>query len=307
MGRIPQTPRRRRLTPEELEARGQLRLLVECPARAGARPALQALKRPFWTENKARLIERYLYYFVLVTRHGTYIDGFAGPQDSTHPDNWAAKRVLESDPKWLRHFLLCELKPRPYVLLQRLRDEQPPIGRGKSKRTIDLFQGDFNERVNEILSSPHITEKEATFCLVDQRSFECHWATIETIARHKRTGPKVELFYFLAAGWFGRAFRAIKNRAILERWWGRDDWIELANLSDRDRALLVCDRFQDGLGYRYAAPFPIFSRQRGSRIMYFMVHASDHDEAPKLMTRAYNRAIYPKESAEQLQLLLREL
>jgi len=35
---------------------------------------------PIWTENKARLISRYLYGFVLVARHGTYIDGFAAPQ-----------------------------------------------------------------------------------------------------------------------------------------------------------------------------------------------------------------------------------
>ena len=34
-----------------------------------------------WTENKASLIARYLYYFVLVTKHGTYVDGFAGPHN----------------------------------------------------------------------------------------------------------------------------------------------------------------------------------------------------------------------------------
>src|ERR1700730_5630268 len=51
--------------------------------------------RPLWTENKARLIERYLYYFVLITKHRTYIDGFAGPQHS--PENWAARLVLETE------------------------------------------------------------------------------------------------------------------------------------------------------------------------------------------------------------------
>ncbi len=45
---------------------------------------LRALERPLWTHNKAKLIERYLYYFVLVTKHGTYIDGFSGPQS---PEN----------------------------------------------------------------------------------------------------------------------------------------------------------------------------------------------------------------------------
>lgn len=47
---------------------------------------LRPLRNPIWTENKARLIERYLYYFVLITKHGTYIDGFAGPQYADRPD-----------------------------------------------------------------------------------------------------------------------------------------------------------------------------------------------------------------------------
>jgi hypothetical protein len=67
-------------------------------------------RHPIWTENKAKLIERYLYYFVLITKHGVYIDGFAGPQ-SDKPDSWAAKLVLESKQTFLRRFLLCELSP----------------------------------------------------------------------------------------------------------------------------------------------------------------------------------------------------
>jgi hypothetical protein len=44
-----------------------------------------------WTAHKARFIERYLYYFVQVTKHGTYIDGFAGPQQPDDADMWTAK------------------------------------------------------------------------------------------------------------------------------------------------------------------------------------------------------------------------
>ena len=58
------------------------------------------LKYPLWTEHKAKLIARYLYYFVMITKHGTYIDGFAGPQND-EPDMWAAKLVIESQPRWL--------------------------------------------------------------------------------------------------------------------------------------------------------------------------------------------------------------
>jgi len=78
-----------------------------------------------------RLVERYLFYFVQITHHGSYIDGFAGPQRLTTPENWCAKRVIESEPKWLRHFFLCELKPESFGALEKLRDEQQPIGKGK--------------------------------------------------------------------------------------------------------------------------------------------------------------------------------
>jgi hypothetical protein len=36
--------------------------------------------------------------------------------------------------------------------------------------------------------------------------------------------------------------------------------------------------------------------------MYYMIHASDHPEAPKLMRRAYESAVKPKDQAEQLEL-----
>src|SRR5579862_7358355 len=66
-------------------------------------------RNPIWTECKAKLIERYLFYFVQITFHGTYIDGFAGAQETEKPEMWAAKLVIESQPRWLRNFYLFEL------------------------------------------------------------------------------------------------------------------------------------------------------------------------------------------------------
>ncbi len=78
--------------------------LFDLPPIETPEPKISRLRQPVWTENKAKFIERYLYYFVLITKHGTYIDGFAGPQRPGNPEMWAAKLVLESEPKWLRHF-----------------------------------------------------------------------------------------------------------------------------------------------------------------------------------------------------------
>ncbi len=255
--------------------------------------------RPIWTENKAKLIERYLYYFVLVTKHGTYIDGFAGPQYPRKLDAWAARLVLESEPRWLRHFHLCEINQRKFVALGKLRDQQPSPQKGEPKRSIKLYNRDFNRAVADIL--PSISEREATFCLIDQHTFECQWTTVEQLARHKR-GQKIELFYFLAAWWFGRAFRSIRDRAQLRRWWGRDDFEKIGNLSSWERAELVCERMRNELRYRHAVPWAIYSKAQGGHIAYHMIHASDHDDAPGLMSRAYRKAVDRKEPPEQFML-----
>ena len=56
-------------------------------------------RNPIWTESKAKLIERYLFYFVQITYHGTYIDAFAGPQEPEKHEMWSAKLVIESKPR----------------------------------------------------------------------------------------------------------------------------------------------------------------------------------------------------------------
>ena len=98
----------RRKKPEQNETLLGLGDLSAC-AVTDAEPKIKRIRRPIWTEHKAKLIERYLYFFVLVTRHGNYIDGFAGPQEPEKPDMWAAKLVLESEPRWLKRFFLFDL------------------------------------------------------------------------------------------------------------------------------------------------------------------------------------------------------
>lgn len=61
---------------------------------------------------------------------------------------------------------------------------------------------------------------------------------------------------------------------------------------------MISERFQKELGYKFVAPWPIFERKGGGRVMYYMIHATDHEEAPKL-NRAYCRAVDPKETPEQ--------
>jgi hypothetical protein len=70
------------------------------------------------------------------------------------------------------------------------------------------------------------------------------------------------------------------------------------------RAQFVCERFRSTLKYKHVYPFPIYeTKDKGGRIMYYMIHPSDHDEAAVLMNRAYGKALDIKETDEQLELL----
>jgi len=276
--------------------------LFEFPAIPQFTVHLPPLRDPIWTENKAKLIERYLYYFVLVTRHGIYVDGFAGPQKPSKPETWAARLVLESEPKWLRKFFLYDAKPKKVRLLEKLKEDQPPACNNEPTRTVEVIRADFNTGVHKLLASGKIGEREATFCLLDQQTFECHWSTLQALARHKQGEFKIELFYFLPSAWLDRAMAAQRDHTVLNAWWGSSDWQRVRNMREWDRALLFCERLKQELGYKSVLPWSIYQRRHGGRVMYRMIHATDHPHAPNLMFRAYRQAVTPKERPERLQL-----
>lgn len=252
-----------------------------------------AIDTPLWTRNKALFIARYLKTFTFVTKHGTYIDGFAGPQhEESRENSWAAKLVLGNEPFWLRKFHLFDVESSQIQHLKELRkshyDKHPELA---TKREIEVYHGDCNESIPSFLKSNPIGDREATFCLLDQRSTECSWDTVKHVAEHKaRPGVnKIEIFYFLAQGWIDRTIRSWKNdieeRCI--RWWGKDDVLEFLKLSSHERGIHLAERFKNELGYKFCYPFPIQKEGEKGAIMFWMIHASDHERAPSLMHSAY--------------------
>lgn len=256
---------------------------------------------PVWSENKAKLIQRYVRYFVFITKHGTYLDGFAGPQvESYNDDSWSAKLVLEIKPAWLRRFILCDLSATQIDHLNRLKGERLLAG---DKRKIEIHGGDFNQVIDQILVPGSISDKEATFCLLDQRTFQCKWQTVRKIANHKSAETKIELFYFLPVGWLARSIAALKDDQQLIDWWGMTD-VEVLRSTTKSQefAKLFMVRFEQELGYKSVLAWPIYGRADGGKIMYYMIHATDHPEAPKLMNRAYKNATLALEPMDHLQI-----
>jgi len=50
---------------------------------------------------------------------------------------------------------------------------------------------------------------------------------------------------------------------------------------------LMAERLQKELGYRFANVWPVFLSEKGQKVPFVLIHASDHPQAPILMRRAY--------------------
>lgn len=264
------------------------------------------LQTKLWTKNKAALIARYLRYFTFVTKHGTYIDAFAGPQEGGE-GKWAAERVVEQTPRWLNDLVFFEKDPVKVEELRALIGSQPARGRGERKRKMTVIPGDTNVELPAYLDRNPLREKQASFALLDQRTFELHWSTVEALAAAKPQGKKIEQFYFLAEKWFGRAAarRRTFSPEVLTAWWGNPDWGHLNEGNGFYRSDCFKKRFTE-LGYKHVLPLPIYREVASQRVMFYMIHASDDERAPQLMVRAYNRAVRPMETKEQLMLELED-
>ena len=252
------------------------------PQKKSANPV--ELSGRLWTGQKSRLIAEYLHRFLHVTKSGTYFDLFAGPQSETYDDGWSIKRVIERRDEGpnLGYFAACDNNPQQIKRLEQLRDTcaDRPF-------TFKIYHGDANELVKKILHEA--PTNLPSFCLLDQRTFECDWATVKRVAEYKGNGDfKIEIFYFLAEAWLDRAWQSRKHRETLRRWWGRDDILEFFSLKNVFRAHSLKQRFIDEFGYKYVQPWSIHKQGDHGRTMYYMIHASDHHRATRLMSEAYN-------------------
>ena len=262
-----------------------------------------------WTRNKAQLVARYIFLFTQITKHGAYIDGFAAPKEPDIPASWAAKAVIETQPRWLRQAFLCDISADGALALRNLVAEQPD----QKKRHYAVLEGDFNARVHDVLESGLIKPKTASFCLLDQFSTQCHWATLKALAQHKPGGEKkIELFYFLATGWIARTLAGYTaNLDKPDLWWGGDGWKQYVSRDGSQRlktdqfTLKFGERIRDELGYRFVKAYPIYEKEKGGgKTMFYMIHASDHPDANSLMIRAHKEVTEHVEPGEQLKLEL---
>ena len=239
-----------------------------------------------------------------ITHHGTYIDGFAVRSRNAKRNSMGRQACARKQAALDTPYPFVRCQPRASEEASALAAEQPQFddkGR-RINRDINVYHGNFNQKLREILQEAEISENEATFCLLDQRTFECDWASVAALAQHKQTGNKIELFYFLAIGWLERALSGIKDTDKLVRWWGRSDWTSLKGMRREALRDEIVNRLKTDFRYQSVKAYPIYNRDSGGAIMYYMIHATDHPEAPIQMARAYRNVVRPDGPYEDQQL-----
>ena len=138
-----------------------------------------------WTTDKAALVASYIHHFLFVTKHGVYVDLFAAPQDNE--EDWCIRRVLEGRTRGpaISYYAACDIDPQGIRALQDLAQ--------RSEAPFRVYRGNANDQVRQMLDDAQIRDNTPCFCLIDQRTFECNWSTVETIAKYKRAGHKIEV------------------------------------------------------------------------------------------------------------------
>src|SRR2546428_119751 len=88
-------------------------------------------------------------------------------------------------------------------------DVQEPKVKNEPKRETAVFEGDSNPGIRALLERGDVNRNQPTFALLDQRTFQCEWATLQALAAYNKK-LKIELFYFLPNGWLDRSLAAQK-------------------------------------------------------------------------------------------------
>lgn len=226
----------------------------------------------------------YLSVYRRIAGSGSYIDGFAGNgrirvNGETRPGS--ATVAIES--RAFRNLAFYE-RPRMARSLEKYLDGRLDA---KTRSRCTVVPGDFNEQILHDLAAERFPRDKPCFAFLDPNSTQLDWRTIEALAKYKTYDGdgrcKVELWILLNT--HQALMRIVQSHPkVVDRMLGgRDAWDDLrrAHAPAGAYATRYAERLED-LGYKLASPALIRARVNG-RPMYYMIHASDHPAAHKLM------------------------
>jgi len=169
-----------------------------------------------------------------------------------------------------------------------------------------VYSGDYNIKVHDILAELRAANVEwaPTFAFVDPDGPNCHWSTLEALARHKPSTSKSKVeMWILFPTMFMRQLplRAAgprpEHKHQIDLMFGNDQWEliykarrrgELEGGEARDEYVnLMRWRIEQSLGYDATHAIDIPNEQ--GRPIYTMIFATDHEAGDRIMASVYRK------------------
>lgn len=216
--------------------------------------------------------------FVYVDTHGG--TGEVIDYDSKKLDDGSVLLAAKIQPSF--PIYVVEIDPHNFALLQQSTQGYPHV---------NLFYGDCNEKIDEILRLIPKGEK-FVFCFMDPDGLvydgydQLQWETVEKIAKFPRTEVLINVPMFTITRLAGmvkdypEASSAVKMGRHITTFYGSDKWKEL-NSGDYRRfvSLYISERLKD---YKYTGGILIRSvTTRGP--LYYLVYGSNNFTGAKIM------------------------
>jgi three-Cys-motif partner protein len=254
-----------------------------------------------WTRDKLALLAYYLPEFAKLCSEKAggwyYLDGFAGNGANAAPGFPLAKgsALLGA----------TQLPPPTAALLIERGHEDAAI---LAARVLELglnakvLQGNANELIPSNIGHFGVPYLPG-FCTLDPEGLELEWSTVEACATHRKRGSAYELLIYFSTPGTARSggVRAEgyieTNRRRLQRLFGNDDWIDIAELQANkslpagDAGKLYLELYKAqllALGYTAVLDRP--SMRQDGNLVYHMVFASANEAGLSIMRSAFDRA-----------------
>ena len=257
-----------------------------------------------WTGIKLATLRDYLPQFTRASQKSSevvYLDLFAGvpsnfDRTTGAPITGSPLLALGTHPRFTR-LAFFELPEKVARLETELRARHPD-------RDFKVY-ADANAGIGQALADLHDVRWAPTFAFVDPDGPDCHWSTLQALARHKpeKAKSKVEI-WLLFATMLNRQLpldgRDPRDEDVdqITRMYGTDQWKLIWEARRHDEVdgaearaeyvNLMRWRLEKILGYRATHPLDI-PNERGVPI-YTMIFATDHEAGDRIMSSLYRHA-----------------
>lgn len=257
----------------------------------------------YWTRNKLAILGDYLPAFNTAcarSRERLYLDLMAGEpvnvaKGSGERFDGSPRLAMAARPGFTR-LQFCERDPIRAAALQADLAERFP-----GDQRAQVFPGDCNEQVQQMLAGLRQWRWAPTFAFIDQQAAEVWWSTLQQVAAFRSGSRKTELWILASPAMITKGVHGTNSQAFtdrVDRLYGSDDWKRIQ--SARDRGWLSAEdyrsemvnlfrwRLHQELGYALTARIPM--RMTNGVTIYDMIFATDEPVGTKIMTHVYRKA-----------------